>query len=211
MGKNPTPSHQKYDFLKNLYIYKIKLLLVFGMNTIVLVCGCNNSGKTTTIEKFFRNGYVSCINRFRFYHRVINGIDVYALSLSSPQERENFCVVDDVKDNISFRMQECGKKANGKPHILVIPYGIYEDEKREKLNENCFLEPIEWLRVEKGFKVFPWYLRKVNVTKGSQKDALARKVRLDEIDTTDKDFDKSNELEQIVKRLIAETNLSPDC
>ena len=173
--------------------------------TIVLVCGSDSSGKTTTIDKFFGSKYETCINHLRFYHRVIDSVNIYALSTCSPQERaKDFCNVEKVKADIGFRIQECDKKANGKPYVLILSYGIYEDTKREKLNDACFLEPYEWLRIEKDFKVFPWYLQKLNATKSTQKDALARKICLDEKPTTREDYNKSKELEQIVKELIVE-------
>ena len=150
------------------------------------------------------------LQSWRFYHKIVDGMDIYAVSLSSPQEKEKFCVLGDVKDNLSFRTGNCDRVANGRPYVLVIPYGIYENEDRDRLNEDCFLKPIEWLQKEKGYKVYPWYLRKSRTTKQAQKDALARKVCMDEITTTPEDYNKSSVLEKIVKRLIAERELSPE-
>ncbi|MBE3139572.1 MAG: hypothetical protein IMZ53_03210 [Thermoplasmata archaeon] len=173
------------------------------MNSIVLLCGGNDAGKTTTLRKFFAGCPVQRRERMNFYTRKLGNRIVYGVGDDSPQEfqqlkTKTLCDVDWVKENIKKRIRLCGVEAKGQSFILIIPYGMYENLDRTELNEDCFLQPIEWLKTEIGFKVFPIYLRKTNATHSAKKDELARKVCLKEIDTTRDDFDKSEELEKFI-------------
>ena len=68
------------------------------MNSIIILCGGTNCGKTATLKGFFEIDYSprrrTCIQR-RF-----NGKVVCAVSFGSPQEQEDFCEVKDVNKNI---------------------------------------------------------------------------------------------------------------
>lgn len=170
------------------------------MNTIVLLCGGNNSGKTTTLKQFFAGGKKQKVEQTTLYERVIDGKRVYAVGLSSPQELEKFCHVDDVKADIEKRIQECEKASQNQDYTLIIPFGIYENKDRTKLNEECLLKPIEWLKT-RGFKVFPIYLRKENTTHLLQKDSLMKRITSTIIKSQKHDYDKSRELENFIKNL----------
>jgi hypothetical protein len=104
-----------------------------------------------------------------------------------------------VKEEIEHRIRLCEVDAQGQNFVLMFPYGMYESSDRTRLNEDCFLLPIEWLKNEKGLNVFPIYLRKTNATHKAQKDTLARKVCLREIETHPKSYDKSEQVEEILR------------
>jgi hypothetical protein len=139
-----------------------------------------------------------------FYKRIFHGRIVYGAGSDSPQELQQLktntlCDVEWVKRNLEKRIQLCDDDCKGESYILIIPWGMYENRNRTQLNEDCFLQPKEWLEKEKGFKVFPFYLRKTNATHKTQKDALARKISIKEIETTCKeDCDQSKELEKFI-------------
>lgn len=175
------------------------------MNSIVLLCGGNSSGKSTTFLSFFDGCLVSKIRCMNFYKRIFHGKIVYGAGSDAPQELQQastktFCDVDWIKENVEKRIQLCDNDCKGASYILIIPWGMYENKSRTKLNEKCFLEPKRWLEEEKGFKVFPFYLRKKNATHKTQKNALAKKIGyLGEAETTgSKDCDKSKELEKFI-------------
>ena len=173
------------------------------MNSIVLLCGGDNAGKTTTLRKFFEGYLVYRRERMNFYTRILGDRIVYGVGDDSPQEKQQLktktlCDVDCVKEDIKKRIRLCDVEAKGQSYILIIPYGMYENLDRKQLNEECFLQPICWLRTETGFNVFPFYLRKTNATHLAKKDEIARKVCLKEIDTTRNDFDKSKDVEKFI-------------
>jgi hypothetical protein len=181
----------------------------------VLLCGGNDAGKTTTLRNFFAGCPVQRRERMNFYTRVLCDRIVYGVGDDSPQENQQLktktlCDMACVKEDIKKRIRLCDDEAKGQSYILIIPYGMYENLDRTKLNEECFLQPIDWLRKEMGFKVFPFYLRKTNATHSAKKDELARKIRLKEIDTTWNDFDKSKDVEKFIIDFIL-TEPSPDC
>lgn len=173
------------------------------MKTVVILCGGNNSGKTTTLKHFFANGKTRKFGRIVLYERVLNGKTIYAFGLSSPQEllkKKDFCNVDKVKARIRKRTSICDEVSAGQDYTLIIPFGIYENEDRTELNEECVLKPIEWLKF-KGFKVFPIYLRKENTTHLLQKDSLMKRITSTIITTQKHDYDKSEELENLIRNL----------
>ena len=167
------------------------------MNKIVILCGADSSGKTTTLRGFF--GVTKGKSPSHFKGRKIDGRIVCAVSFCSPQEQEDFCVVKDVQRNIQKRIEECVKETNGKSYILIIPFTMSVSEKdRTRLNEDCIRKPIEELK--KSFKVFIIYLRKETAQKLREKDALMDCIIFDKkIETTKKDYDKSTELEDFLK------------
>lgn len=173
------------------------------MNTIVLLCGGNSAGKTTTLKNFFAGCSVQKRGRMNFYTRILHKRTFYGVGDDSPQENQQLntktlCDLDWVKGDIEKRIKLCEAEAKGQSYILIIPYGMYENFARTELNEECFLQPIDWLKKEMGFNVFPIYLRKMNAFHLAQKDELARKVCLAEVETTKDNFDKSKEIEKII-------------
>jgi hypothetical protein len=167
------------------------------MNTIVLLCGANKSGKTTTLRRFFINCKERKVNRATLYERAIDGKKVYAVGFDSPQEREKFCRVDLVKANIEKRITICEEAARGQNYVLVIPFGLRENKERTQLNKRCILEPIEWLK-GRGFRVFSIYLKKANTRRLEEKNAVMVKITQTIFLTTPRDCDKSGELEKFI-------------
>ena len=189
------------------------------MNGIVLICGGNSSGKTTSIKNFFDNQPTSepikKINKAPLYHCVVDGVDVYTLSTSSLQEKVESrlkkekgedCTVDKMIKNLKERLEIINKEADGKKYVAIIAHGIYADG-NGKLQEPLFLKPIEWLKEQKDYKIRPIYLNKTNAQHCAEKLELGRKVTRYE-DTfegiDEKDFDRSTFLMQQVKELIKE-------
>jgi hypothetical protein len=171
------------------------------MNTIVILCGSNCSGKTSTIKGFFNGKYALIDNHMHFFERTLDGVRVYAVNSGSPHELvKDFCRVDLVNRNIERRIEECDKRAGGQSYILIIPFTISENQDRTRLNDTCILEPISELK--KKFTVFTLYLNKKNARRQSQKDALMKLVKDDEIETKENDCDKSAWLEDFIRKHI---------
>ena len=170
------------------------------MNKIVILCGSNNSGKSTTLRGFFRIKDIDA-SPSSYVERKLDGRIVCAVSFSSPQERSAFCNVEQVQDDINERIQTCNEKSKGKPYILLIPFTMSGSRtKKKKLNRECIISPIEELK--KKFKVYVIYLRKKNAVNVAEKDALMKKIAIKEIETTKTDYDKSKELEKFLKEKI---------
>jgi len=169
------------------------------MNSIVILCGGTNCGKTATLRGFFRIDYSP--RRRTYIQRVLKGKVVGAVSFGSPQEQEEYCNVKDVNKNIKERIEICGNYTSGKPYILLIPFTMRGSSKRgEKINTECILKPIETLK--RKFKVFIIYLRKVS-SKNEERDALMKCLAPSiTIETTPQDCDKSEELERFLKQLV---------
>jgi GTPase SAR1 family protein len=176
------------------------------MNAIVILCGGDSSGKTTTIKRFFKDESTIMSSGRHFFERILDDNRVYAISSCSPHEIVNcFCDVDGVNKDIEKRTDECDKKANGQRYILIIPFTMsFSRADRNKLNEDCILKPIEDLK--KAYKVFIIYLKKSNAKLCSQMDALMKRVESDKtIETTKKVFNKSTELEAFIKEKAIKT------
>lgn len=170
------------------------------MNKIVILCGSNDCGKTTSLRGFFRikNNAPSPDS---YVERKINGIIVCAVNFNSPQEQSVFCNVKQVQENINERIQICNEESKRKPYILLIPFTMSGSRtKKKKLNEKCIINPIKEL--EKKFKVYVIYLRKTNAKNLTEKDALMKRVTSVLIETTKDDYDKSKELEKFVKKRV---------
>jgi len=173
------------------------------MKTIVLLCGSNDVGKTNTLKKLFSVSLVGRLKPMQLLERVLNGKKIYAVSLSSPQELSDFCVVDEVKVNIEKRIQKCELASEGQDYILIMPFGIYEGkgEHKGQLNERCVLEPLEWLR-SLGFRVASVYLRKEKARLLSLIDLLMKKVTSTVIESQKNNYDRqARELEEFIKKL----------
>ena len=156
-------------------------------------------GKTKTSKEFFGISHVRRLGRMQLLQRVLNGNRIYAVSLGSPQEQEDFCEIDDVKGNIKRRIQKCEQASKGQQYTLIIPFGLYGAVKG-KLNEDCILKPIEWLR-NKGFRVFVIYLRKKTARALDLVDSFMRKVTSNLIRST-KEYDRqAKDLEEFIKAI----------
>jgi ABC-type cobalamin/Fe3+-siderophores transport system ATPase subunit len=173
------------------------------MNSIVILCGGNSCGKTTTLKGFFK--VKSAHSPKSYVERKLDGKRVCAVSFGSPQEQEPFCKVELVNGNIRNRISECKQNTNGEPYILVIPFTMSVSKAdRTKLNKDCILKPIKEL--QKMFKVFVIYLRKTNTRSLAKKDALMEQVALKTIETTKDDYDKSAELEKYVREAVIKSH-----
>jgi GTPase SAR1 family protein len=174
------------------------------MNAIVIICGGNSCGKTTTIRKFFQGRVSLTVSGKEFFERTFDGKRIYAIDSGSPQERNRFCRVERVNKNIQDRIDECNEKADRQSYILIIPFTMsVSNADRTKLNEDCILKPIEELK--KAFNVFVIYLKKTNAQNRAEKDALMKRIATAEIETTKQDCDKSAELETFLRKEVIQT------
>ena len=128
------------------------------MKTIVILCGVGEAGKTKTLKELFGVSNIRRLRRMKLLEKVLDGKKVYAVSLSSAQEQEEFCQVDKVKANIERRILKCEQASQIQQYMLIIPFAVYR--RKGKLNEDCILKPIDWLR-NRGFKVHPIYLKRM--------------------------------------------------
>ena len=90
---------------------KIGHIFLIHMNTVVILCGANSCGKTTTLKGFF--GIGKDVDSPKGYiEKEFNGKIVCALSFSSPQEQVKvFCKFEKVQENIKNRLKICDEKA----------------------------------------------------------------------------------------------------
>lgn len=170
------------------------------MKTVILLCGSHNVGKTKTLKTFFGVHHISKLKSMQLLDRVLDGKNVYASSLSSPQElAKDFCNVEKVKNQIDKRLKKCDKKSLGEDYILIIPFTM--SVKDGKINDNCILEPIDWLK-SMNIKVFPVYLRKTKADLLDSKDDLMKKISATIIESRkDEEYRQAKELENIIKKL----------
>jgi hypothetical protein len=170
------------------------------MNTIVILCGGTNSGKSATLKGFFKINYSP--RRETYIERKFDGKLVCAVSFGSPQEQEDFCEVEDVNKNIENRIAISEGRVKGEQFVLLIPFTMIGNrEKGEKINTDCILKPIE--KLKKSFKVYVIYLRKKSL-QNAERDALIEKITPSpkRIETTEHDYDKSTELEKYLKESV---------
>jgi ABC-type cobalamin/Fe3+-siderophores transport system ATPase subunit len=179
------------------------------MNKIVILCGANSCGKTTTMKGLF--GIPKKADSPEYYvEKKLDGKTVCAVSFSSPQEQvHDFCNFSEVQKNINQRIIKSDEKATTKPYFLIIPFTMSGSRKeKKKVNKDCILKPIEELR--KSHKVFVIYLRKTKTHHRKEKDALIEEIALIKdvevigppILTTKSDYDKSKELEKVLREKI---------
>lgn len=175
------------------------------MSAIVILCGSNNSGKTSTIKGFFGGKYTLTESRAHFYERILDGKKVFAVNAGSPQEIvKKFCRVELVNKDIEKRISECNKKAESQSYILIIPFTMSVSKAdRTKLNEDCILKPIE--KRKETFNVFVIYLKKTSAKNLAKKNALMKQIALIEIETTEDNYDKSAELEVFLRKNVIKT------
>lgn len=127
------------------------------MNNVVILCGANSCGKSTTLKGFF--GIAKTADAPEYNERKIDGKTVCAVSLGvtfgSPQEQSPFCNVVKVQENIKTRIIECDRKATSKPYFLIIPFTMSGSrKKKKKVNEDCILKPIEELKKVTEFLLY---------------------------------------------------------
>jgi len=167
------------------------------MKTIVILCGVNETGKTKTLKRFFGVSHIGRLRPMQLLERTLNGKKVCAVSLSSPQELKKFCEVDEVKDSIEKRIQKCERASKGQDYTLIIPFGVY-GAVNGKLNEDCILKPIKWLR-DQGFRVFVIYLEKKRARGLNLIDSFVKKITSIEIASTEEYERQSKDLENFIK------------
>lgn len=167
------------------------------MKTIVLLCGADNSGKTSTLRRFFE--FEGDLRSHPLLERTLDGRKVYAFYLGSPQELAGgFCDLDEVKPRIEKRIQKCEQASRGQDYFLIIPFTL--SVKEGEINERCILEPIESLKA-RGFKVVPIYLRKEKTAYLELKDSLMNRITKYVI-KSDEDYDRqARELETLIKNI----------
>lgn len=170
------------------------------MKTVILLCGSDNAGKTTTLKVFFGVRHIRRLRPMQLLERRLDGKTVYAVGLTSPHELANdFCNVEKVKKRIGKRLKKCDGTAQGKDYFLMIPFTMSVED--SEVNEKCILEPIEWLRAM-NIRVFPIYLRKTGTDFLDAKDTLMRKISAPIIESKIGGEDRqAKELEDIIKRL----------
>lgn len=179
------------------------------MNTIVILCGSDSSGKTTTLRRLFNITGRNSPSHFKGDVK-INGRIVCAVSFGSPQERvqakdkDNFCMFELVIEDINNRIAECEIKTKGEPYILLIPFTMSTRKGEAELNENCIKKPWEFLKKRFGdFNVFVAYIQKEKPTHEDLKNKLMRRLEAYFIEpkTTHDDCDRSEELRAFLKKL----------
>jgi hypothetical protein len=170
------------------------------MKTVILLCGADNAGKTTTLKVFFGVRHIRRLKPMQLLERKLDGKTVYAVGLTSPHELANdFCNVEEVKKRISKRLKKCDEKGRDNDYFLIIPFTMSVVNGR--INEKCILDPIEWLR-SLGIRVLPVYLRKTETDYLDMKNALMRKINAEIIESKINEEDRqAKELEEIIKKL----------
>lgn len=163
-------------------------------NTIIIICGKANSGKSTLIQTFFKRTEV--IPKEELVKRVINGKQIYAVGDTSPQEQNDFCKVLEVKKDIQRRLDLCDKEACGKDYILLLPFTIARKNGRNDMpNTNCIQKPIEWLK--ENYKIKVVYLRKMDYA-----DIMMRDLADQEIQSVEnEDSRHTKELKKVISDL----------
>lgn len=165
------------------------------MKTVIILCGVAGSGKTKTLKSFFGLDPDERLGRFRLLEKTLDGEKIYAFSLSSPQEQEDFCEVEDVKANIAERIQKCENASLGNDYTLIIPFTISRKRVTEEYNEECIIEPINWL-TNRGFHVYTIYLRKLRPV-----DIIMKRITSNELESIEKYDRQARELEGFLKTL----------
>lgn len=172
------------------------------MNTIVILCGAVDSGKTKTLKGFFK--VKSAHSPQSYIERKFDGRIVCAVGFGSPQEQQDFCKVELVNENIQKRIVECENNAKGEAYILLLPFTLRGSTKEGKtINKNCILKPIE--KLKEKFKVFVVYLRKTDGY-NAERDALMQDVASIMIETAWNDCDKSAELEKFLRQVVIKSH-----
>jgi hypothetical protein len=186
---------------KTLNLRKRAFIIRVKMNTIIILCGSNDSGKTATMKGFFVIDK-NTRSPHDYIERKLDGRIVCAFSFGSPQEKvQKFCAVEKVQDNIQRRIDECNKKASSKPYILIIPFTMSGSRiQKKKINEDCIIKPINWLK--KDFHIFVIHLRKGKARNLKEQDDLMKDLAIEKIETTKKDYDKSSDLINILRQKI---------
>jgi hypothetical protein len=161
-------------------------------NSIVVLCGKANSGKSTLLQTLFESGDI--IHKGKLLKKKIKGKIVYVVGDTSSQEQTEFCKVEKVKDDIEGRLKLCEEDAAGNDFILLLPFTIKrQNNKNEKPNTKCIIKPIEWLKEKYEVKVI--YLRKLDYA-----DIMMRDIFDDEIQSVwDERERHKKELVEIIK------------
>lgn len=168
------------------------------MKQAILLCGVGAVGKTKTLKTFFGFDISKRLAPLQILERKINGKQLYAVSLSSPQELSKFCDFNNVIAILEQRIKKIDLISNNEDYTLVIPFGVYGARNRE-INQRCILKPINWLKSE-GFKVTSVYLRK-NTAQGLKLLDSFMNTLTKYVIESDQDYRRqSNEFEKIIQQ-----------
>lgn len=168
------------------------------MKTIIILCGVGQTGKSKTLKKFFGVSQIR-LRPMQLLERLLDGKRVYAVSLNSPQEQRDFCDVEGVEDSIRKRIKKCEQVSEGQQYTLIVPFGLYGATKG-KLNEDCILKPIEWLRSQ-GFRVYVTYLRKKTARGLKLLDSFMKGLASNVIGSTEEYDRQARELENFIRAI----------
>ena len=180
---------------------------------VVLLIGSEDAGKNTTLIQFCKfYGYNPNINRkgkevFRrgkvILKGKINNKDVLILPMtSSPQEKEGFCHVKDVKQLITDFMnnnQKTAIKHGFKDYLVIIAFTIRVQD--NKIGDVCITEPIQKL-ISDGYEVFKVYLKRQDITYFDEIDGFVEnKLRYDKLIISGKDegLRQATELKEFIE------------
>ena len=168
------------------------------MKKIVILCGVRAVGATKTLKKIFGVNLDKKIRSLQLLQRTINGKIIYAVSLASPQEKSDFCDVENVMAIIRKKIETCDFASGGKEYTLVIPFGLFGAQSG-KLNEKCIVKPIAWLQ-NLGFKVDVIYIRKKTARRLGLIDSFMRNVAPHVIESTEEYERQAQEFKSFIKR-----------
>jgi len=153
---------------------------------IIILCGVANSGKTTTLRELVKTK-TEHTGTIKMGARTI-----CVKGFSSPQEREDFCKVKKVKENIQKRLDYCKRKFKN-AFVLVMPFTI--QKRKGRINKDCIVKPIKWLK-SRGYSVHIIYLRKV-----TDADLMMKKITSEEIGSRENSSSKqARELKDFIKK-----------
>ena len=103
------------------------------MTTVVILCGANSCGKTTTLKGFF--GIDKDVDSPKGYiEKEVNEKIVCAVSFSSPQEQiKVFCKFEKVQENIKNRLKICDEKARANRFFVSFHLRSVEAPRKRKV------------------------------------------------------------------------------
>lgn len=165
------------------------------MKTVIILCGVAGSGKTKTLKSFFGLDPDERLRRYGLLEKTLDGEKIYAFSLSSPQEQEDFCEVEDVKTNIEERIRKCEQASQGNDYTLIIPFTISRKRETGEYNEDCIIKPINWL-TNRRFRVYTIYLKKMRPV-----DIIMKRITSREIESMEEYHRQARDLEGFLKTL----------
>jgi hypothetical protein len=121
--------------------------------TVVVLLGSKDSGKSSTIDAFFKSGEK---NSERILKTEMGKVMAYKRGSSSPQESSGFKDVSKVTGIIKKRL----KKIDYADYVLILPFSVPENSKTERVyKRRTIIEPIKTLK-NWGYDVLVIYLKR---------------------------------------------------